>query len=125
MIAGIGVDITDIARIRILLEKHGLRFMQRILTADEIGFCKKRHDQATCVAGRFAAKEAAFKALSSGRASGIAFKDIEIETADGSPRLNLTGKALTRATQMGVCRFHLSISHDHGCAVAVVILETA
>ena len=125
MIAGIGIDIVDIARINALLNRHGSRFLQRILTAEEIASCMGRHDAASCIAGRFAAKEAAYKALSSGRSSGIAFKDIVVDTDGGAPRLNLAGKAFARASRMGICQSHVSISHDHGCAVAVVILETS
>lgn len=125
MIAGIGIDIVEIARIDTLLNKHGMRFLQRILTPDEIAFCTGRHDAASCIAGRFAAKEATYKALSSGRASGIAFKDIMVDTDGDVPRLILAGKAHIRASRMGISGSHVSISHDHGCAVAVVILEAA
>ena len=125
MIAGIGIDIVEIARIESLLKKHGMRFLQRILTADEIAFCIGRHDAASCVARRFAAKEATYKALSSGRASGIAFKDIVVDMDGSAPRLILAGKALTKVSEMGISRSLVSISHDHGCAVAVVILENA
>ncbi len=125
MIAGIGIDIVDIARIEALLNRHGMRFLRRILSAEEISFCAGRHDAASCVAGRFAVKEAAFKALSMGRSSGIAFKDIVVDAAGGAPRLTLAGRALARASGLGVSRSLVSISHDHGCAVAIVILETA
>ena len=81
MIAGIGIDIVDIARIEALLNRYGMRFLRRILSAEEISFCAGRHDAASCVAGRFAVKEAAFKALSMGRSSGIAFKDIVVDAA--------------------------------------------
>lgn len=125
MIAGIGIDIVDVSRIDTLMRKHGPRFLERILTSEEMAFCASRHDSATCIAGRFAAKEAAFKALSCGRSSGITFKDIRVVTGGESPRLILAGKARARADQLEVGRSHLSISHDRGCAVAIVILETA
>ena len=125
MILGLGVDLVDIARIETLVERYGLRFLTRVFTTDEIGYCTKRHDASACLAGRFAAKEAAFKALSAGRSSGIAFKEILVSTAGANPRLHFTGKAHSRAGQLGIGRSHLSISHDRGCAVAVVILESA
>lgn len=125
MIAGIGIDIVDIARVEALLQRHGMRFLQRICTPGEIETCLGRHDVAACIAGRFAAKEAAFKALSAGRSSGIAFKEILVSAAGANPQLHFTGKAHSRAGQLGISRSHLSISHDRGCAVAVVILESA
>ncbi|HPI92588.1 MAG TPA: holo-ACP synthase [Deltaproteobacteria bacterium] len=125
MIAGIGIDIADITRIEDLLKRYGMRFLQRILTPGEIASCMKRHDAAACIAGRFAAKEAAYKALSSGRTSGIGFKDITVDTDGSAPRLTLARKALDRAAQIGVARIHVSISHDRGCAVALVVLETS
>ncbi len=123
MIIGVGVDIVDISRIDALKKKFGMRFLSRIFTPEEIAYCTARHDMAASLAGRFAAKEAAFKALSSDRASGIGFREISVASHRSLPRLSLTGKALGRAAELGTDRCHLSISHDRGCAVAVVILE--
>ena len=125
MIIGIGIDIVEIARINTLLQRYGMRFLQRILSSEEIDYCMKRHDSASCVAGRFAVKEAAFKALSAERSSGISFQDISVEVADGVPRLRLTGKAYELSRLKGAGKYHVSISHDSGCAVAVVIVENA
>ena len=125
MIIGIGIDIVDIARINTLLQRHGMRFLKRICSPEEIDYCMKRHDSPSCIAGRFAVKEAAFKALSAGRSSGISFQDISVDIAHGAPLLRLTGKAHELSRLKGAGQYHVSISHDKGCAVAVVILENA
>lgn len=123
MILGVGIDLVDISRIEALVAKHPERFLARVFTPEEIEYCAKRHDAATCLAGRFAAKEAAFKALAAGRHSGIGFKDIRVNMLRGIPELELIGSARSRAMDLGAARILLSISHDKGCAVAVVILE--
>lgn len=124
MIIGIGIDIVDISRIGSLIEKYGLRFTERVFSKDEITYCMERHDSAACFAGRFAVKEAAFKALSAGRSSGIALKDISVDMTGGVPQLQLKGRAHDLLVKSGMTRHHISISHDKGCAVAVVVLES-
>lgn len=123
MILGIGIDITDIERIEGLLQRHRERFLNRVFTPHEIDACAMRHHAPTFLSGRFAAKEAAFKALGTGRFSGVSFREISVETAHGAPNLILTGKAHELARDLGVTKTHVSISHDRGCAVAVVIVE--
>jgi len=123
MILGVGIDLVDISRIEALMVKHPGRFLARVFTPEEIEYCTKRHDAATCLAGRFAAKEATYKALAVGRHSGIGFKDIRVRVLRGTPELELTGSARSRAMDLGAVRMLLSISHEKGCAVAVVILE--
>jgi holo-[acyl-carrier protein] synthase len=123
VVIGIGIDIVDITRINNLLQKYGRRFLERVFSLEEITYCMKRYDSATCLAGRFAVKEAAFKALSAKRSISIPFKDITVDMRDGAPHLTLTGKAHELSQGLGVVNKHVSISHDKGCAVAVVILE--
>ncbi len=123
MVIGIGIDIVDITRINNLLQKYGRRFLERVFSLEEIAYCMKRSDSATCLAGRFAVKEAAFKALSVGRSSGVSFKDITVDMIDGVPQLTLSGTAHGLSQSLGVVKHHVSISHDKGCAVAVVVLE--
>jgi holo-[acyl-carrier protein] synthase len=125
VILGIGIDIVDIGRIEALRKRYGMRFLARVFTPEEIAACNGRYDAASCLAGRFAAKEAAFKALAVPRSSGISFQDISVGSSNGLPQLRLTGKALKHALSIGVVKRHLSISHDRGCAVAMVILENA
>jgi len=125
MIAGIGIDIVDIGRIDRLVKKYGGRFFSKVFTSEETAHCLGRYDAAACFAARFAAKEAAFKALSAGRSSGIGFKDIVVLSVAGKPELKLSGKAGEWAEKIGVIGMHLSISHDGGYAAAMVIMEKA
>jgi len=123
---GVGIDVVQNQRIRESLEKFGARFLGRIYTEIEAGYCNKCADPAIHFAARFAAKEAAFKALGTGWAAGVKWKDIEVQKlASGQPQLYLYGEALARATAMGASRFHVSLTHDQLVSVAVVVLETA
>ncbi len=125
MIRGVGIDIVAIARIQSLWAKHGHRFLQRVFTDGEIAYCTARTFAAQHLAGRFAAKEAAAKALGTGLMAGIGFKDIEVVKHAGPPRIILHSKAQEMAESLGAAQIHLSISHDRGCAVALVIMEAA
>lgn len=124
MIRGVGIDITEIARIQSLYERHGQRFLQRVFTRQEIAYCEKRSSPAQHFSARFAAKEAAAKALGTGLMHGVTFKDIEVKTHGGTPFIYLYNQAEKTAEHLGITKIHVSISHDHGCAVAVVIMES-
>ena len=122
MIVGLGIDIVDLARIEKCISRFGLRFMQKILGAEELAHIPGQ--PVNYVAGRFAVKEAAVKALGTGFSQGIGPDQIEaISGPGGKPQLVLHGAALQQANSMGVTRYHVSISHDRSSAVAVVILE--
>ncbi len=123
MIVGLGLDVCDIARMRTNLEKHGLAFMDRILTEEERAYCERKRDPSVALAGRWAAKEAAIKAL--GAPEGLRYTDMVIEAASdhAPPRLVLFGVGASHAARLGVNRTHLTITHDGGVAAAVVILE--
>ena len=124
MILGIGIDVIQNDRIRESLEKFGDRFINRIYTEGEQQYCKKCANPAIHFAARFAAKEAAFKALGTGWAAGVKWKDVEVERlASGKPELHLHGEALERAKSMGATRFHVSLTHDQLVSVAVVIFD--
>ncbi len=123
MILGVGVDIVDVTRISSLRTKHGNRFLARIFTRDEAAYCESRQNPSRHLAARFAAKEAAMKALGTGFAKGIRFKDIEVCKTQGRPGIILHEKALELSEELGVSRMHLSISHDGLYATALVILE--
>jgi holo-[acyl-carrier protein] synthase len=124
MIAGIGIDVIQNERIRESIQRFGDRFLNRIYTEGEIGYCKKCADPGIHYAARFAAKEAAFKALGTGWAAGVTWKDIEIERlSSGKPELHLHGTALDKATEIGAKRFLVSLTHDQLVSCAVVILE--
>src|SRR5262245_60170740 len=123
MIVGIGIDVCSIDRMRRALERHGDRFFSRICTdrekADLLG-----RDQATALSGRFAAKEAFAKALDGAR--GVAWHDVEVRRApSGKPVLELRGTALVAIEKFGADKWHVTISHDAGVAVAMVVLERA
>jgi len=124
MITGIGIDVVQNDRIRGSLERFGDRFLNRIYTEGEIEYCRKTGQPAIHYAARFAAKEAAFKALGTGWAAGVKWKDVEVvRLASGKPELHLYGDALVHATSAGAKRFYVSLTHDQLVSCAVVILE--
>ncbi|HJD97210.1 holo-[acyl-carrier-protein] synthase [Mailhella massiliensis] len=126
MIQGTGFDLTALPRIQNLLETYGERFLSRLLTPRERAALPAAPAARTAfVAGRFAAKEAAVKALGTGFAHGIGMQEVEILTLpSGKPELRLYGAALARAESMGVRTAHISLSHERDMAGAVVILES-
>ena len=126
MIQGTGFDLAALPRIQNMLEKYGERFLARLLTPKELAALPApRAARVAYVAGRFAAKEAAVKALGTGFPRGIVMKDVEIlPLPSGKPELHLHGEALARAESMGVRALHLSLSHERDMAGAVVILES-
>lgn len=122
MIRGLGIDLAELDRIEAALARFGDRFLARILTPAERA-ALPAHPLAR-VAGLFAAKEAAAKALGTGFAQGVTFQTLEIlSDAAGRPTLTLTGSALTRATTLGASSWHVSITHSRAAAAAVVVLE--
>lgn len=123
MIVGMGIDIIDIQRIESLLERFGDRFLRRVFTEGEIDYCKSKRNPSPHLSARFAAKEAASKALGTGYANGIRFIDIEVTRDRARPSLLLHSKARELAERIGVSRMHISISHDRLYAAATVILE--
>lgn len=125
MIVGTGVDIVETPRIEEALGRHGQRFARRLYTAAEIAYCEKFKNKAERYAARFAAKEAAFKALGTGWRDGVHWLDVEVtHLPSGKPELRLTGRALELAKQMRVERTSVSISHSERYVVAQVIFES-
>lgn len=124
-IAGVGIDLVEVARVRELLEKHGERFKARTFTAGEQVYCDGCADPAMHYAARFAAKEAAAKALGTGFAQGVSWLDIEVvREVSGRPGLRLHGQAAMRAELLLARGWHLSLSHTKELAQAQVVLET-
>ena len=124
MILGLGMDVVEVGRIARLLDgRPGLaaRFLARVFTAGEQADCRARREQAASLAARFAAKEAAVKAL--GAPVGVRWLDVEVVRDEGAPRLVLSGVAARAALARGVVRTHLTLTHDAGVAAATVILE--
>ncbi|NDV24422.1 holo-[acyl-carrier-protein] synthase [Desulfovibrio sp. JC022] len=123
MIIGLGIDITELDRIKRSLDKYGERFTEKILTPKELELLPAKNP-VPYVAARFAAKEAAVKALGTGFAEGITFHTIEITRMEsGAPQLNFLGEALERSNTMGIQGIHISITHGRDTAAAVVVLE--
>ena len=125
MIVGTGVDIIETPRIEEALARHGERFVKRVCTPGEIAYCEKFKNKAERYAARFAAKEAAFKALGTGWRNGVRWLDVEVtHQPSGKPELRLTGRALEVAKSLRVVRTSISISHSDRYAVAQVIFES-
>ena len=122
-IIGLGFDATDIPRVADMYARYGERFLRRVFTDGEIAYCTRRRHPAPHLAGRFAAKEAAMKALGTGHSQGVLWKDIEVFRIGGPPQLRLHGGAARRAEQMGVERSLLTITHSDALAMAQVILQ--
>jgi holo-[acyl-carrier protein] synthase len=121
-IIGIGLDATDLPRIADILERYGDRFLRRVFTEREIAYCTRRRDPVPSLAGRFAVKEAAMKALGTGHSHGVIWKDIEVVRAGGPPQLRLHGGAARRADAMQVRRTLVTITHAQTIAMAQVML---
>jgi len=125
MILGIGTDIVTVARMAENLQKTGDRFARRLLTDSEYVEFEKKHNGASYLAKRFAAKEATVKAMGTGFAEGITWKHVCVSNDEkGAPFIELSGPAQERALSMGVQRVHVSLSDEKEHAVAFVILES-
>ncbi|HWQ02917.1 MAG TPA: holo-ACP synthase [Candidatus Nitrosotenuis sp.] len=124
MIIGLGIDISEIARMEAAITRHGAHLIQRVFTPQEIEYCEWHMKKAERYAGRFAAKEAAMKALGTGWRRGVRWLDIEVSRPnDGRPVLALHGVARDLALKMGVKNISLSITHSGNLAMAQVIFE--
>ena len=124
MIVGLGLDIAEVDRIEASIRRHGRAFVERIFTAAEIAYCEKHRNRAERFAGRFAAKEAAMKALGTGWARGVRWVDIEvIREPGGKPTLKLSGASREIAGRLGVKNIALTITHTGNTALAMVIFE--
>jgi holo-[acyl-carrier protein] synthase len=121
-ILGLGFDATDIPRVADLFNRFGDRFLQRVFTDGEIAYCTRRRNPVPHLAGRFAAKEATMKALGTGHAHGVIWKDVEVVRSGGPPKLVLHGGAARRAEQMHVTGSLLTITHSDALAMAQVLL---
>jgi holo-[acyl-carrier protein] synthase len=125
MIIAIGTDAIEVERVARAVDhpRWGARFRQRVYTAGEIAYCTRRRRNAESFAARFAAKEAVMKALGTGYAKGVWWRDIEVVRNSGPPRIVLHGGAAARARTLGVRHWHLTLTHTAGQALATVIAE--
>jgi holo-[acyl-carrier protein] synthase len=124
-IIGLGLDATEIPRVAATIERYGARFLRRIFTDGEIAYCTRRREPAIHFAGRFAAKEAAMKALGTGRSLGVLWRDVEVVRGGGPPRLTFHGGAARRFAAMGGQSSLLTITHAQTLALAQVLILAA
>jgi holo-[acyl-carrier protein] synthase len=124
MIVGMGIDVAEVPRLKRVIEMQRERFLNRVYTEGEIAYCEQFKNKYERYAGRFAAKEAAMKALGTGWSRGVRWKDVEVvRERGGKPTILLKGEARKIADQLGVRNIALSISHTAAQAIAQVIFE--
>jgi holo-[acyl-carrier protein] synthase len=125
VIVGIGIDLVEIERMQHLLDRKGDRVLNRLFTSGERDYAASHPEPARQLAARAAAKEAAFKALSGNDlARAIGWRELEVVSRHHqTPVLLLHGRAAERASEMGVTRVHLSLTHTATTAAAFVIAE--
>lgn len=127
MVVGIGVDIIEIERLEIAFaQPHGERLRRRIFTDQEIAYCEQSARKGERYATRFAAKEAARKALGAATpVTALAWHEVEIiASSEGAPQLEFHGRAAELAKQLNISRAHVSLSHGTQQAIAFVLLES-
>jgi len=124
MIVGTGIDVVEVPRVAAAIERFGRRFLERIYTEGEIRYCEAKANRVERYAARFAAKEAAMKALGTGWNRGVRWRDIEVRRQPGGrPTLAFNGKAAEFAAGLGTKNTALSLTHTASEAIAQVILE--
>jgi holo-[acyl-carrier protein] synthase len=121
-IIGTGLDATEIPRIAEAIERYGDRFVRRVFTAGEIEYCRARRDSASSFAARFAAKEAAMKALGTGHSRGVFWTGIEVVRRHGPPALRFHGGAAQRLAELGATGSLVTLTHSRDLAIAHVLL---
>jgi holo-[acyl-carrier protein] synthase len=118
------VDVVQVVRIVEALGRFGERMERRLFTEGELDYCRSFQDPLPHLAARFAAKEAASKALGTGMSQGVGWKDFEVIQPGGrQPRLEFHGKGRELFASLGCTAAHLSLTHDGGLAIATVVLE--
>ena len=121
-IIGVGLDATEIDRIADTIERYGQRFLGRVFTEGEIAYCGRRRVPAIHFAGRFAAKEAAMKALGTGHSRGVLWRDIEVVRHGGAPQLQFHGGAARRFAAIHGGSALVTITHTDSLALAHVVI---
>lgn len=125
MLKGVGIDIVEIERLRMSIERTGQAFLEKVYSADELCVLPAKNPRRTeFLAGRWAAKEAFAKALGCGITDRCRLNEITVlDDESGRPSMTLGGAAFETAKSLGVSQIHISISHEKAYATAVVILE--
>jgi holo-[acyl-carrier protein] synthase len=121
-IIGVGLDATEIERVADMIERYGERFLRRVFTDGEIAYCQAKRDFVSSYAARFAAKEAAMKALGTGHSRGVYWTGIEVVRRYGPPRLVFHGGAEDRFKSMNGTSSLLTLTHSRELAIAHVML---
>jgi len=125
MIVGSGIDIAEVPRIAESIKRFGDRFIRRVFTEGESRYCDTKANRIERYAARFAAKEAAMKAIGTGWNHGVTWRDVEVcRMPGGRPTITFHGKAAEFAAQLGTKHVALSLSHTEQFAIAQVILES-
>jgi len=123
-VRGIGIDVVKVERLAASLQRFGERMERRLFTEGELAYCGTFHDPLPHLAARFAAKEAASKALGTGMSQGVAWKDFEVIQPGGrQPKLAFHGRGREIFDAVGGRASHLSLTHDGGVAIACVVIE--
>jgi len=124
MIVGTGIDLAEPRRLKQAAGRYGARFLRRVFTPAEIAYCERKANKWERYAARFAAKEAAFKALGTGWRRGVRWQDVEVvNLPSGQPTLRLSGQAKQFSARQGVKNIALSITHSEEFVLAQVIFE--
>jgi len=121
-IIGMGIDATEISRIAAAIERYGDRFVNRIFTDEEVAYCRHKRDAASSFAARFAAKEAAMKALGTGHSRSVLWRGIEVVRRTGPPQIRFHEGAAARFASLGATGAFLTITHSRDMAIAHVLL---
>jgi holo-[acyl-carrier protein] synthase len=118
----LGVDVTEVDRVQSMIDRHAARFLAKVFTPSEVFHSVGRRNRAQHLAARFAAKEAAMKALGTGLSQGLTWHDFEISTdGAGKPHLVVTGAAQKLARARGIGAWYVSLTHTRMHAAAVVL----
>src|SRR5437868_4600799 len=118
-IVGTGIDLVEVPRVAASIERFGERFLRRIFTPAEIRYCQSKQNSVERFAARFAAKEAAMKAIGTGWRGGVTWQDVEVKREPGGrPTINFSGQAGEHAAKLGMTRASLSLSHTAEHAIA-------
>lgn len=126
MVSGVGIDMIDLSDFGRTLKRSGERFIQRIYTKGEIEYCRSQPHPSQSFAARFAAKEAAMKALGIAGEEGLSWKDFEVVvSASGRPAMVLHAHAAARSKALQLQTLQISLSHSQSAAGAVAIAESS
>jgi holo-[acyl-carrier protein] synthase len=124
MICGIGIDLVENDRLAKIIDRWGLKFLQRVFSEGEINYCARHAQAAIHFSARFAVKESFLKALGIGLGMGVKLREIEVvHDKNGKPDLLLRGEAKAQIEKRNIEKIYLSLSHTRNYATAIVLLE--